>query len=91
MTQRALLLLLGSIALCSSCAKPAPMIMTVPVVECPAPVRPTLPDVDPALPLDHAANVEVLMIRDDAYRAYAQGLEAAVQCYRSQVEASHDH
>jgi hypothetical protein len=90
MTQRALLLLLGSIALCSACAKPAPMIMTVPVVECPAPVRPTLPDVDPALPLDHAANVEVLMIRDDALRAYVHGMESTIGCYKNQVEGHHE-
>jgi hypothetical protein len=90
MTQRALLLLLGSIALCSACAKPAPMIMTVPVVECPAPIRPTLPDVDPALPLDHAVNVEVLMIRDDALRAYVHGMESTIECYKNQVEGHHE-
>jgi hypothetical protein len=65
------------------------VIITVPVVECPAPVRPTLPDVDPALPLDHAANVEVLMIRDDALRAYVHGMESTIGCYKNQVEGHH--
>lgn len=82
MMRRAMLLLLGSIALCSGCAKPAPVV--VPLVECPAPPRPILPDIDAALPLDHPRNVETIMIRDDALRSYIHGLESTVDCYRAQ-------
>lgn len=85
--RRALLLLLGSIVLCS-CSKPlppAPVIVTVPIVECPAPSRPELPQIDPAMPLDSPANVEAIMTRDDVMRGYIYGLESCVECYRSQV------
>lgn len=82
--RRALLLLLGSIALCSACARPAPVTVTAHLVECPAPSAPVLPDLDPALPLDSQANVEALMIRDDALRGYILGLESALECYRRQ-------
>jgi hypothetical protein len=54
MMRHVTLLLLGSIALCSACAKPAPVVIE-PVVECPAPPRPVLPGIDAALPLDHPA------------------------------------
>lgn len=87
MMRRALLLLLGSIALCS-CAKPVPLppvIVTVPVVECPAPPRPQLPEIDAAQPLDSPENVEAIMIRDDVMRGYIRGLESCVDCYRRQV------
>jgi hypothetical protein len=87
MTRRALLLLLGSIALCS-CAKqlpPAPVIVTVPIVECPAPPRPQLPEIDAALPLDSPVNVEAIMTRDDVMRGYIRGLESCVECYGRQV------
>lgn len=87
MTRRALLLLLGSIALCS-CAKqapPAPVIVTVPIVECPAPPRPQLPEIDAAQPLDSPANAEAIMARDDVMRGYIHGLESCVECYGRQV------
>ena len=95
MMRHASVLLIVSIALGSlGCSArqaqvpPAPEIMRM--EECPCPERPELPAVNGSLPLDHQVNVEAILERDDAYRAYAQGLEAAVRCYRSQVEASHD-
>lgn len=93
--RRASVLLIASIALgslgCSAHqvqAPPAPEIVRMEA--CPCPERPELPLVDGGLPLDHPHNVEALLGRDDAYRAYAQGLEATVECYRSQAEATHD-
>lgn len=83
--RRAMLLLLGSIALCSACAKPAPVMVTAPLVACPAPSAPTLPALDPFLPLDSPTNVEALMIRDDALRGYIRGMESALECYRRQA------
>ncbi len=83
--RRAMLLLLGSIALCSACARPAPVMVTAPLAECPAPSAPALPALDPSLPLDSPANVEALMIRDDALRGYIRGLESSMDCYRKQV------
>ncbi|MBU4526557.1 MAG: hypothetical protein KUA37_02000 [Desulfomicrobium sp.] len=82
--KRAALLLLVSIALCSCSARPAPAVVTVSVAECPAPAAPVPPKLDPALPLDHPANVEALMIRDDAMRSYIQGLRSCLDCYRGQ-------
>ncbi len=88
---RAALLLIVSIGLCSvGCVgtkniSPPPLVI-VPVVQCPAPQRPALPDMDAALPLDSPANVERLMIRDDALRGYIHGLESCVECYRRQAE-----
>lgn len=79
------LLLVGSIALCSCAAATPPVAVTMPVVECPAPPRPELPELDPSLPLDSPANVEALMIRDDALRGYIRGLESSMDCYRRQV------
>jgi hypothetical protein len=58
--------------------------VTVPLVECPPPAAPVLPDVDPALPLDSPSNVEALMVRDDVLRGYIHGLESCVECYRRQ-------
>ena len=84
--RHALLLLLALTGLCSCGPKQAPVIVTVPVVQCPAPSRPDLPDMDAALPLDSPANVERLMIRDDALRGYIHGLESCVECYRRQAE-----
>jgi hypothetical protein len=87
---RAALLLIVSIGLCSACTVGAknisPPLVIVPVAQCPAPPRPALPDLDAALPLDSPANVEALMIRDDALRGYIQGLESCVECYRVQAE-----
>ena len=83
---RAALLLIVSIGLCSCGPKQGPVMVTVPVAQCPAPQRPALPDLDAALPLDSPANVERLMIRDDALRGYIHGLESCVECYRRQAE-----
>lgn len=87
--RRAMLLLCGSIALCSCASRqPTEVRVTVPVVECPAPGRPALPELNPVLPLDHPVNVEALMIRDDAVRAYINGLESALDCYRAQAKGA---
>lgn len=89
MMRRAMQLLIVLIVLCSlGCAahQVGPELMLTPLpVECPAPVRPALPALDPALPFDHPCNVEALMERDDFCRAYIQGLEATVDCYRKQI------
>lgn len=58
---------------------PAPVILNLP--DCPAPARPALPALDPALPLDSPPNLETLLTRDDVIRAYVRGLTAAVECY----------
>lgn len=79
----ALPLLLGSIALCSCAAGPAPAAFPAPAVGCPAPAPPVLPGLDPALPLDHPANVETLMLRDDAMRGYIKGLRSSLECWKA--------
>lgn len=79
----ALPLLLGLIALCSCAAKPAPDMLTMSVDECPGPATPVPLELDPALPLDHATNVEALMNRDDAMRSYIMGLRSCLECYRA--------
>lgn len=91
MMTRAIVLLIVSIALGSlGCSvrqaptPPAPVIMLM--TECPEPFRPALPLINGALPFDHPVNVEVLLERDDVFRAYIQGLEATVDCYRAQAE-----
>lgn len=83
-------LLVGSIALCSCAAATPPVAVIMPVVECPAPPRPELPELDPARPLDSPANIETIMLRDDILRGYIRGLESCVECYRAQIEAGHD-
>lgn len=89
MMRRAMQLPIVLIVLCSmGCAArqaEPELVLTPPPVECPAPVRPVLPALDPALPFDHPGNVEALMERDDLFRAYIQGLEATVDCYRRQI------
>lgn len=84
--RHALLLLLALTGLCSCGPKQAPVMVTVPVVQCPAPPAPVMPEVNAALPLDSPANVEALMIRDDVLRGYIYGLESCVECYRRQTE-----
>lgn len=87
---RAALLLIVSIALCSACAvgaknlSPSPVVI-VPVVQCPAPSAPVMPEINATLPLDSPANVEALMIRDDMFRAYIHGLRSALECYSAQL------
>ena len=86
--KRAALLLLVLTALCSACAtasEPGKVIVVRPV-SCPAPQRPELLALDAALPLDHPANIEALMIRDDILRHYIGGLEAAVKCHQEQAQ-----
>ncbi|GFM37984.1 lipoprotein [Desulfovibrio psychrotolerans] len=91
MTKRAVPLLIILTALGSGCAvRPVPVVPPAPVVLrtvlCPAPVRPVLPSVNGNLPFDAPENLTVLLERDDTYRAYAEGLEAAVECYSAQTE-----
>jgi hypothetical protein len=93
--RRVIALLLALIALgslgCSSRRAPAPPAPeVVRIVPCPCPQRPELTPVNGSLPFDHQVNVEAFLERDDTYRAYIKGLEATVECYRSQVEARHD-
>jgi hypothetical protein len=89
MMRRALLLLIGSIALCScATARPAPLHVTAAVVECPAPIAPELPEINGTLPLDGPGNVEALMLRDDLLRGYIGGLRACVECYERQTTPS---
>lgn len=81
------LIVLGSLGCAARQAEPE-LVLTPPPVECPAPVRPVLPSLDAGLPFDHPENVQALMERDDLCRAYIQGLEATVDCYRRQGGAS---
>jgi len=87
--RHASVLLIVSIALGSGCAArqiqvpPAPEIVRM--EECPCPERPDLPLINGGLPFDHPVNVEAVLERDDVYRAYIQGLEAAIDCYRAQT------
>ena len=83
--RRAMLLLLALTGLCSCGPKQAPVIVTAPLVECPAPPRPELPTLESARPLDSPANIETIMFRDDIMRGYIRGLESCVDCYRRQV------
>jgi hypothetical protein len=87
---RAIVLLLVSIALgslgCAARHAPTPAApVIVLMTECPAPTRPALPLINGALPFDHPENIEALLERDDVFRAYIQGLEAAIECYRAQA------
>lgn len=86
---RAALLLIVSIGLCSACAASRPQavpgVVVVRPAACPAPQRPELPALDAALPLDHPANVEALLVRDDIMRHYIGGLEATVTCHGEQA------
>lgn len=78
------LIVLGSMGCAAHQAEPE-LVLTPPPSECPAPARPALPSLDAELPFDHPENVQVLMERDDLCRAYIQGLEATVDCYRRQI------
>ena len=83
MMRLALPLLLGSIALCSCASTPTPSFFPESAAECPAPTPPLLPGLDPDLSLDHPANVETLMLRDDAMRGYIKGLRSSLECWKS--------
>lgn len=78
--KRALVLLIVSIGLCSGCGhkRAAPLILNLP--DCPAPSVPVLQDLDAAEPLDSPENLARLLDRDDRFRAYIDGLEAALRC-----------
>lgn len=90
--QPANVLLLISIGLCSGmsagCAgqhaelalPPAPVVLNLP--DCPAPVRPVLPTINGDAPFDSTDNVATLLLRDDVWRRYMQGLEETILCYR---------
>lgn len=86
--QRAVVLFCVSIVLCScGCGQKqaAPLILNLP--DCPAPSVPVLPELDATEPLDSRKNIERLLARDDAFRAYLDGLTAALRCY--QVRGTH--
>ena len=80
--------LLGSLLLVAGCAErlpelpPAPRIMLA--RDCPAPERPDLP------PFDAPENVSALMRRDAILKRYAEGLEAAVDCYHKAKKEDSD-
>lgn len=89
------LTLVGSLLLMAGCAErlpelpPAPRIMRA--RDCPSPERPALPPVDGDLPFDAPENIRALMRRDALLKNYAEGLEAAVDCYRkARKEVSDD-
>lgn len=85
---------LGSLLLAVGCAErlpelpPAPHVMLV--RDCPAPERPALPPVDGDLPFDAPENIRALMRRDALLKNYAEGLEAAVDCYRKAKKEDSD-
>ncbi len=69
------------IVLCSGCGQKqtsAPLILNLP--DCPAPSVPVLPELDAAEPLDSPENLARLLERDDRFRAYINGLLAALRC-----------
>lgn len=59
---------------------PAPLVLNLP--DCPAPTPPVLPQLSGNLPLDSPENLDALLERDDAIRAYLHGLAATVHCYQ---------
>lgn len=80
--KRAAALLSASIVICSCCGcgqkQAAPLILNLP--DCPAPTVPVLPELDAAEPLDSPENIARLLERDDRFRAYVDGLNAALRC-----------
>lgn len=88
------LTLLGSLLLAAGCAERLPELPPAPHVmrarDCPAPERPELPPVDGELPFDAPENVSALMRRDTILKNYAEGLEAAVDCYRKAKKEESD-
>lgn len=75
-----------SIAVCSGCAGqrsvPKPLVLP----DCPAPAAPALPPLDASEPLESPANAARLLERDDVIRAYINGLNAALECFRVRRE-----
>lgn len=78
--KRAVALLSALIALCSGCGQKqaAPLMLNLP--DCPSPSAPVLPRLDAAEPLDSPKNLARLLERDDGFRAYIDGLNAALRC-----------
>ena len=87
--RRGALPFLALIALCSGCAA-RPAVPQAPVLVraliCPAPEKPVLPALNPALPFDAPASVALLLERDDILRAHIKGIWAALECYVSHTE-----
>ena len=82
-------LLIGLIVLCSGCGAKAdipaaPLILKLP--DCPSPGVPVLPTFDGTAPFDSPENTARLLERDDILRAYIDGLEATIRCFRRQRE-----
>lgn len=82
MMKRAVALFCASIVLCSLCGcgqkQAAPLILNLP--DCPVPSVPALPELGGEEPLDSPENIARLLERDDRFRAYIDGLEAALRC-----------
>lgn len=57
-------------------------VFKAPLPDCPVPPSPALPELLAGEPLESAANMRVLMERDDCMRLYIQGLEGAVECLK---------
>lgn len=90
--RRAGVLLIGLIVLCSGCGTKAdiptaPLILKLP--DCPCPEVPALPIFDGTIPFDSPENTARLLERDDMLRAYIDGLEATIRCFRRQ-RITHD-
>lgn len=87
MMKHALALCIALIGLCSGCTgqikvQPAPFMLILP--DCPAPVAPTLPPLDPMALLDSPENGELLMQRDDLLRQHIAAQQATITCYRKE-------
>ena len=82
MMKRVVALFCASIVLCSLCGcgqkQAAPHILNLP--DCPVPSVPALPELGGEEPLDSPENIARLLERDDRFRAYIDGLEAALRC-----------
>ena len=82
---RALLCVLVLTACClSGCAQKVTPSAAFELPKCPVPPAPELPELDATRPLDSVENLDILMTRDDAIRAYIAGLRATVNCYETQ-------
>ena len=85
--QRAALLPLVLIGLCSCAGRPVPVPPPVVIraVPCPEPTVPALPPLDGGESFDALPAWDVLMERDDIMRAHINALRRSLACYRAQA------